>query len=90
VGPAQRHPFRALVKDFVEEAPEPSKALVKSMLRELKALNLIGVYVTDVKYENYKRRYLVDFSISITEPYLIFREEYRSRSEIIRRKIRNL
>jgi hypothetical protein len=60
------------------------------LLRELKALNSIGVYVTDVKYENYKGRHLVDFSASITEPHLVFREEYRSRSEIMRRKTRNL
>jgi len=82
VEPAQRQPFRALVKDLVETDPEITDKLLKSMLRELRALHSLKVYVMDISWQNYKGGHLVDFSSSFTEPHCMFRRDVRARFEI--------
>jgi Kinetochore Sim4 complex subunit FTA2 len=79
---ANRQPFRALVKDLVEIDPPITKALLKRMLRDLKALNRLKIYVMDIAIRNYKGGKIVDFSSSWTEPNFMFREDVRSKIEI--------
>ncbi|KAK5262657.1 hypothetical protein LTR96_011808 [Exophiala xenobiotica] len=68
--PAKRQPLRALVKDLVDTDPEITQKLIASILRELKALNSLRIYVMDVKWSNYKGGHLADFSSAWTAPHL--------------------
>jgi hypothetical protein len=72
--------FRAIIKDLVED-PDPDPLLtdtvIKSMLRELKALNSLGVYVMDMRLPNYKGGHLVDFTSAWTTPYYMFQKGFR-------------
>jgi hypothetical protein len=74
---ASRPPFRALVKDLDESEPEISDSLAKAMLRDLKALHSLKIYVMDISIRNYKGGKLVDFSSSWTEPHIGFRPDLR-------------
>jgi hypothetical protein len=65
-----RNPFRALVKDLVEVEQEVTADLVKIMLRDLKALHGLKIYVMDISIENYKGGKLVDFSSAYTVPHV--------------------
>ncbi|KAJ9493583.1 hypothetical protein H2202_010931 [Exophiala xenobiotica] len=80
--PAMRQPFRALVKDLVETEPEITEKLIASILRELKALNSLRIYVMDVRWSNYKGGHLVDFSSAWTEPHFEFRKDVNSEEDI--------
>jgi hypothetical protein len=82
--PALQQPLRALVKDLVESDPEMTDSLLKSMIRELKALNSMKIYVKDISVQNYKGGHLVDFSSSWTEPHFMFQKNIRSPREIAR------
>jgi Kinetochore Sim4 complex subunit FTA2 len=88
--PGQRQPFRALVKDLVVTEPEVTEKLVKSMLRELKALRSLGIYVMDVRWPNYKGGHLVDFSMAFTTPFCLFRKGVRQDWEIVQWKYQDL
>jgi hypothetical protein len=80
--PAKRRPLRALVKELVESDPELTDTVIKSMIRELKALNSMGVYVQDMSIQNYKGGHMVDFSSSFTKPHFNFRRKIRPKWEI--------
>ncbi len=82
LGSANRQPFRALVKEFATEDPEITKGLAASMWRDLTALHGQGIYVMDVRWDNYKRGHLVDFSSAWTSPYFQFRRDVSSEEEI--------
>ncbi|KAF2234844.1 hypothetical protein EV356DRAFT_576299 [Viridothelium virens] len=68
--PSDRSPFRALVKQLVEDDPPLNP---RRMLAELRQLKKIGVHPMDVCMRNYKGGYLVDFSIAWTMPYFMTR-----------------
>ena len=63
----QREPFRALVKELVEN----QDAIVdpKNMKRDLKILRGGGLYQRDVAERNYLGGLLVDFSVAWTSPH---------------------
>jgi hypothetical protein len=84
----RRKPFRALVKELVEEEPDVTESLIKRMLKDLRALHSLGIYVMDVKIENYVGGKLVDFSVSCTEPHHVFRDDLRSEDDI--RALKNM
>jgi len=80
--PTKREPFRALVKDLVEGTAEPTKELIRSMRRHLKALNSLRIWVMDVRWDNYKGGRLVDFSLAWTEPHFEFLREVNTAKEM--------
>jgi hypothetical protein len=80
--PSKRQPFRALVKDLVETEPKVTEELVKAMLRELKSLHSMRIYVMDVAWTNYAGGHLVDFSSAWTQPCFDLRRYIRSKKEI--------
>ncbi|KAI4279928.1 MAG: hypothetical protein L6R38_004868 [Xanthoria sp. 2 TBL-2021] len=42
------------------------------MLRDLKKIRKLGVYAVDIKPNNYKGGLLVDLSIALTHPHIVF------------------
>ena len=69
--PTDRPPFRALVKQLVEEDPPLNWRRLKTMRTELFDLKNIGVHPMDVSMRNYKGGHLVDFGIAWTTPYFM-------------------
>ncbi|KAJ2981746.1 hypothetical protein NUW58_g6607 [Xylaria curta] len=62
---------RAIVKDFEPRPSGLNSKNVRQALRRLKRLNEIKVYNGDVRGENFKGGYLVDFGTSQTEPHCL-------------------
>jgi Kinetochore Sim4 complex subunit FTA2 len=85
---ADNEPLRALVKELVEDDLPLTDALLKKMLRDLKALRKMKIYQQDILPRNYKGGRLVDFSTAYTEPN--FKLQIRSPLEIQGYKIRDL
>jgi Kinetochore Sim4 complex subunit FTA2 len=74
---SQQEPLRALVKELVTSDTEWTDRVIKWMIKDLKALNRIGIYIQDLSMDNYKGGFLVDFSASFTEPHFNFRRDIR-------------
>jgi hypothetical protein len=62
---------RAIVKDFEPRPSGLNSKNVRQALRKLKQLNEIQVYNGDVRGENFRGGYLVDFGTSQTEPHCL-------------------
>ena len=60
---ARRSPFRAIVKELVPQETTWTLKTSRKILRNLKALNEIGVYIFDVKPPNITDGQFVDFSL---------------------------
>ena len=67
----ERQSFRAIVKDLVEEQTPFTNIMVDRMLRDLKSLRKIAVFVRDVRRDNYLGGKLIDFSVSWTAPHVM-------------------
>lgn len=72
MSPSKRPPLRATVKDLILEDPEWSPRVANKMLRDLKRMRKLGVYAMDIKPDNYKGGLLVDLSIALTYPHIVF------------------
>lgn len=70
--PSQMQPLKAIVKDLVLEDTTWSPKTARKMLKDLRKIRQQGIYVMDIKPENYKGGLLVDFSIAITKPHFLF------------------
>ena len=69
---SKRQPFRAIVKDLIEDdRPLNEKKLIR-MRKDLLKMHKLGVYPQDVRARNYGGRLLLDFSIAITKPHWVF------------------
>ncbi len=69
---SKRQPFRAIVKDLIEDdRPLNEKKLVR-MRKDLLMMHKLGVYPQDVQARNYGGGLLLDFSIAITKPHWVF------------------
>lgn len=70
---SKRQPFRAIVKDLIEDdRPLNEKQLIK-MRKDLLKMHKLGVYPQDARDRNYGGGLLLDFSIAITKPHWIFK-----------------
>lgn len=85
---SQRRPFRTIVKKLLCEETTWNFKTARKTLRNLKALNAIGVYIFDVRARNIKGGQFVDFSASWTEPHILF--ETRDIDEVNSRKEEDL
>ncbi|KAI1159542.1 kinetochore Sim4 complex subunit FTA2-domain-containing protein [Nemania serpens] len=63
---------RAIVKDFESRPSGLNSRNVRQALRRLRRLNEIQVYNRDIRGENFRGGYLVDFGTSQTEPHCLF------------------
>lgn len=69
---SKRQPFRAIVKDLIEDdRPLNEKKLIR-MRKDLLKMHKFGVYPQDVQERNYGGGLLLDFSIAITKPHWVF------------------
>ncbi len=77
---AERQPFRAIVEELVKSKKRLSR--VAQMRKDLLALHGMGVYVQDIREDNYINGKLVDFSRSWTDPHIMLDPDIRSRNLI--------
>ena len=71
-----RQPFRAIVKELVRSRKRLSR--VAEMRSDLLALQAMGVYIQDIREDNYIDGKLVDFSRSWTNPHILLDPNIRS------------
>jgi hypothetical protein len=64
---------RAIVKDFVPGDAGVNAGSLREILRDIRALNKLGIYVSDVRTDNFKAGKIVDFGSSSTEPHCIIK-----------------
>jgi hypothetical protein len=62
---------RAIVKDFIPGDSGVNARNLRQILRDIRALNKLGIYVGDVRADNFKEGKVVDFGLSSTEPHCI-------------------
>ena len=60
---------RAIVKDFVPGDAGVNAGSVCGILGDIRALNQLGIYIGDVRADNFKAGKCVDFGLSLTEPH---------------------
>lgn len=79
--PSERQPLRAIVKDLVLEDTEWIPRIANKMLRDLKKMRKLEIYTMDIKPENYKAGLLVDLSLALTAPHVVFqiKPEFQTR-----------
>ncbi|KAL8715672.1 MAG: hypothetical protein Q9225_006325 [Loekoesia sp. 1 TL-2023] len=65
----QRQPYRAVVKDLIQNDVELSPRIARKMKKHLLTMRKHGIYPYDIKLENYRGGLLVDFSTAITKPH---------------------
>lgn len=70
--PENRPPLRAIVKDLVLEDTQWTPRVANKMLQDLRKIRKLEIYVMNIKPENYKGGLLVDFSIALTDPHVVF------------------
>ena len=80
---AERQSFRAIVKDLIEDQTPFTKIMIDRMLRDLKSLRRMALFVRDVKESNYKGGKLVDFSVSWTQPHIMLSDRLFDDEEIM-------
>lgn len=68
----KRQPFRAIVKDLIEDNRPLNKKKLIEMRKDLLKMQKLGVYPQDVHERNYGGGLLLDFSIAITKPRWVF------------------
>lgn len=73
---ARRQPFRAIVKKLIRRRKRLGR--VREMREDLLALQKMGVYVQDIREDNYINGKLIDFSRSWTEPHALLDPHIRS------------
>ncbi|KAH6847092.1 kinetochore Sim4 complex subunit FTA2-domain-containing protein [Chaetomium sp. MPI-CAGE-AT-0009] len=64
---------RAIVKDFVPGDSGVNAGNIRQILRDIRALNRLGIYVGDVRADNFKAGKIVDFGLSSTVPHCIMK-----------------
>ena len=69
---AKRQPFRAIVKDLVDDDRPLNEENLIRMRRDLLKMHRLGIYPQDVRERNYGGGLLLDFSIAITKPHWVF------------------
>lgn len=80
---AERQSFRAIVKDLIEDQTPLSKIMIGRMLKDLKSLRRMALFVRDVKESNYKGGKLVDFSVSWTAPHIMLSDRLFNYKDIV-------
>lgn len=71
-----RQPFRAIVKELVRSKKRLNR--VAQMRKDLLALHDMGVYIQDIREDNYINGKLVYFSRSWTDPHIMLDPKIRS------------
>ena len=73
-------PLRAIVKEFVSNGrrlyPYLDPKKVPRMIRDLNSLHRVGIFVDDIRDDNYLRDVNIDFSRSKTVPHPMYNKEY--------------
>ncbi|KAL8925691.1 MAG: hypothetical protein Q9208_003374 [Pyrenodesmia sp. 3 TL-2023] len=67
--PFERHIFRAIVKDLIQDDVRWTHKIVKRMKRDLLRMREQGIYPMDLQSRNYKGGLLLDFSSAMTLPH---------------------
>lgn len=63
---------RAIVKEFVPgDAGINTDRSLRKILRDIRSLNKLGIYVRDIRADNFRAGQLVNFGLSHTEPHCV-------------------
>ncbi|TGJ77136.1 hypothetical protein E0Z10_g10746 [Xylaria hypoxylon] len=76
-------PVRALVKEYIGEDVDMDEKTRKRMLAGIKWMNRNGILTNDVRAENFKGGYLLDFGLSWTKPHCLWRNTSRYRMSAV-------
>jgi Kinetochore Sim4 complex subunit FTA2 len=75
-------PFRAIVKQLISDETSFTAKMIPRMKRNLRELHRLGIYVMDIRPENYRQGILFDFSVAWTRPHIMLSTVARYLSEI--------
>lgn len=78
---AEGSPVRALVKEYVQDDPDPDLRVMSWMLKDIRYLNRNKCINRDIKRDNYRNGVLVDFGCAWTEPHCLIRLASKERVE---------
>ena len=78
----KREPFRAIFKALVSSEISFDQCAIKSMLRDLMSMRKLGLFVRDIKEQNYREDKLIDFSVSWTVPHIMLSNLLRDDKDI--------
>ena len=78
--PVERQPFRAIVKQLIRRKKRLRR--VEQMRKDLLHLHKMGVYIQDIREDNYLDGKLVDFSMSLTAPHTMLDPGIRNQRTI--------
>ncbi|KAH8751105.1 kinetochore Sim4 complex subunit FTA2-domain-containing protein [Diaporthe sp. PMI_573] len=78
---AEGSPVRALVKEYIEDDPDPDLRAMSWMLKDIGFLNRNKCLNRDIKRDNYRNGLLVDFGCAWTEPHCLIRLASKERVE---------
>src|SRR5438034_4780380 len=67
----QGQPLRGIVKDSISETAPFQTNMIRKMKHDILELNKMGIYVKDVRPENYRNGVLLDFSVAWTRPHIL-------------------
>ena len=79
---SERQSFRAIVKDFIEDKVSFRTKNLKRMVKDLRTLRNMPLFVRDVRVDNYRGGKLLDFSIAWTAPHVMLDTRIRSEKHI--------
>lgn len=82
---AEGSPVRALVKEYVEDDPDPDLRAMNWMLKDIHFLNRNKCLNRDIKRDNYRDGLLVDFGCAWTEPHCLISLASKERVETWRK-----
>lgn len=78
---AEGSPVRAIVKEYIEDDPDPDLRAMNWMLKDIGFLNRNKCLNRDIKRENYRDGLLVDLGCAWTEPHCLMRLASKERVE---------
>ncbi|KAI8946434.1 kinetochore Sim4 complex subunit FTA2-domain-containing protein [Xylaria longipes] len=76
-------PVRALVKEYIGEDVDLDERTRKNMLAGIKWMNRNKILINDVRAQNFKGGYLLDFGLSWTKPHCLWQNTSRQRLKAI-------
>ncbi|KAI1188842.1 kinetochore Sim4 complex subunit FTA2-domain-containing protein [Nemania serpens] len=76
-------PVRALVKEYIGEEIDLDERTCKKMLAGVKWMNRNKILINDVRAQNFKGGYMLDFGLSWTQPHCLWQNTSRQRLKAI-------
>ncbi|MCJ1359470.1 MAG: hypothetical protein MMC33_009472 [Icmadophila ericetorum] len=79
---SERQSFRAIVKDLIKDKASFRTKDLNRMVKDLRALRKMPVFVRDIREDNYRGGKLLDFSVAWTPPHVMLDTRIRDVEQI--------